>query len=178
MMAKWFWYIGKENELLIDLDSELRLWNWKEKMRRNVVRGFLKVENVYLARSVSPGHYHVIVTLAEPMEPLRRLLWECELQSDLQRMKYSWMRLLQGLDAPDLLIADRPYPNFRPPDYECFCAEKHKPRRITKHCPILRLLHGDQAGAEYFAIRRDRIKRDKPLRLPIGNVPLNKITNS
>jgi len=175
---KWHWYIGRENELLLDLDSSTALWYAIEKLRRNIRRGFLDVREVWLFRSVAPDHYHVFVILGESLPAIERALWECQLMSDLKRMQYNIMRTLRGLRGADLLIADCEYPGIRKPDHTCTCGAKHKRRRITNHCPILRELHGTEAGAEYFAIRRDRRRSAKALRLPIGRVPLSLIRRS
>lgn len=175
---RWYWYIGRENELLLDLDSRTALWYCIQKLRRNLQREFLKVKDVHLFRSSAPDHFHLILTLAEPMPPIERAVWECELMSDLKRVRYNLMRTLRGLPGADLLIADRPYVGIRPPDYECGCGEKHKRRRITNHCPILQKLHGSEAGVEYFAIWKDRKKRTAPIRLPMGKVPHSLILKS
>src|SRR5664279_4805708 len=110
------------------------------------------------------------------MRPIERAVWELHRGSDLMRAQYNIMRILYGLEAADLLIAHRPYPGLvREPDYTCECAEKHKPPRITNHCPVLRKLYGVEAGAEYFAINRDRLWRTEDLWLPFGHVPLSRI---
>ncbi len=174
----WYWYIGRENELLLDLDSSTAVWFAVQKLRRNMRRGFLAVAEVHLFRSVAPDHFHMFVILKEPMPPLERAIWECQLMSDLKRVQYNLMRTLRGLQGADLLITDREYPGVRNCDAVCGCAAKHKRRRITNHCPVLQALHGREAGAEYFAIKRDRKQRTATLRLPVGKIPLTTILQS
>ena len=98
--------------------------------------------------------------------------------SDVVRMQYAMMRTLHGLDGGDFLIADSAYPGIREPDYTCHCAEKHKARRITDHCPVMQSLLGPEASAEYFARRQDLRDRREILRLPAGRVPLSIILES
>jgi len=179
-MKRWHWYVGRDTELLLDLDSDAALYYAIQRIRRNVRRGFLKLQRpgVRLYRSLGVGHYHLFVFLKEPMPPLERAVWELNLGSDIKRAQYNIMRTLRGLHAADLIIAERAYPGMRAADHVCTCQGKHKKRRITNHCPVLKELHGVEAGAEYFAIQRDRKPRTNVLRLPVGVVPLRKILNS
>ncbi len=179
-MKRWHWYVGKDNELLLDLDSDAALYWAIQRLRRNVRRGFLKLQRpgVRLYRSLGAGHYHMFITLAQPMQPIERATWEMYLGSDLKRAQYNIMRTLRGLRAADLIIADHAYPGMRPADHTCTCPGKHKRRRITNHCPVLKALHGAEAGAEYFAISRDRTPRATTGRLPMGIIPMSKILNS
>jgi len=175
---KWHWYIGRDNELLLDLDSDAALWYAIQRLRRNMRRRFLDVKTIHWYRSIAAGHYHLFVTLKTPMPPVERALWELNLGSDIKRAQYNIMRTLRGLRAADLIIADRAYPGLRAPDYTCACGGKHKRRRITNHCPILKELHGAEAGAEYFAIQRDLQPRRRGLRLRPGQIPLSIILRS
>lgn len=176
--ARWYWYIGRETELLLDLDSSTAVWYAVQKLRRNMRREFLPVSEVHLFRSLAPDHFHMFVILKQTMPAMERAIWECQLMSDLKRVQYNLMRSLRGLSGADLLITDRVYSGVRQPDYTCDCAAKHKRRRITNHCPILNHLHGAEAGAEYFAIKRDRKQRTTTLKLPIGKIPLSTILQS
>ena len=180
-MKKWHWYIGRENELLLDLDSDAGLWYAVQRLRRNIRRGFLKVEKdgIHLYRSIAPGHYHLFITLQRELGPIERATWELNLGSDIKRAQYNIMRTLRGLRAADLIISERAYPGFRQADHTCNCDGKHKRRRVTNHCPILRELHGVEAGAEYFAISRDAKPRTARLRLPVGGpIPISTILKS
>jgi len=178
---KWHWYIGRANELLLDLDSDKALWYAAQRLRRNLRRGFLKVEKdgVRLYRSLQAGHYHLFITMQREMPPIERAVWELYLGSDMKRAQYNIMRTLRGLRAADLIIADHAYPGLRAADHICQCDGKHKRRRITRHCPILAELHGVEAGAEYFAISRDAKPRTARLRLPVGGpIPISTILKS
>lgn len=175
----WYWYIGRPTELLLDLDSKRALWYAVQKLRRNIKRGFLDVQEVQLFPSIGAGHFHMLVLLENELPAIERAVWELQLGSDIKRAQYNIMRVLRGLKATNLLIVDRPYTGlWRVYDRVCDCPEKHKPRRITNHCPVLRELHGEEAGAEYFAIQRDRRKRVEAIRLPFGKVPLSTILKS
>jgi hypothetical protein len=172
----WFWYIGRTNELLLDLDTPKSLYFAVVKLQRNIRRGFLKVKSVWFYPTLAPGHHHMLVFLKNRMGAIERALWELYLGSDIKRAEYNIQRVLRGLDGADLLIVDKPYPGLgRKPDYTCECPGKHKPRRITNHCPVLRKLHGKDAGAEYFAINRDRKRKREKLLLRYGRIPISRI---
>jgi hypothetical protein len=172
---KWFWYVGRENELLLDWDSDTAMWFGLERIARNVRRGLLHVSDFAWGQSAASGHYHAMVTLETQMAPIERAMWEVELRSDVKRAQYSVMRSCHGLSAADLLIAKRAYPGFREPDYTCNCdCMKHKKKKITGRCPVMRELLGGEATAEYFAAKKQR----KTLRLPVGRVPVALLLNS
>jgi hypothetical protein len=167
-MKRWYWYVGRSNELLLDYDSERRAAFGILKLRRNMRERKIRVRSVRTYRSHTPDHWHVIVTLAHGMEPLMRAEWERQLLSDNRRAGYFVMRTLAGITTGDVLIADREYPEFRKPDHECGCKEKHKRDAITGTCPVTRELWGDHATAEYFARAKRRVKGFRD-----GIVPLN-----
>jgi len=165
----WHWYVGRGNELLLDLDSERALGYAMDRLERNIEEGFLRVkEDPYVERSSTPGHYHMIVTLRKPLDAVDRAVWELHLGGDLVRAQYNLMRISRGVNGTsDFLIADRPYPGFRPPDGVCRCPEeKHKEKTVTDKCPVMRELLGRECSAQYFAIRPKNS-------IPVGRIPLS-----
>lgn len=164
----WHWYVRRGNELLLDLDSERALHYARVQLKAN--EKWLRVrEKPYLERSGTPGHYHMILTLEKPMQPIQAAVWEMHLGGDRIRAQHNLMRISRGVNGTaGFLIADREYPGFRPPDNYCGCSEKHKERRVTSRCPVLRELLGREASAQYFAIRRK-------VKLPVGRVSLAKL---
>lgn len=171
----WHWYIGKRDELLLDLDSDRAVVLALDRLRLNLRRGLLKLkEQPYLQESHRPGHYHLMLRLHKPMPTVERIAWEIQLRSDVTRALYALMRTAHGLTCGDVLIADREYEDFRKPDRTCECKAKHKADRITGSCPVMRSLYGDEASAEYFARRRKQEQKG----LRFGRIPLNRIINS
>lgn len=161
---KW-WYVGRENEILLDLDSERAVRMAMDRIRRNLRAGLLVVDTIHFYRSPTPGHAHMFVTLKKPMCPLERATWALHLGSDLARGLASIMRGCRGVGGADLLIANQRY-DVRGPDHTCDC-NSHKTRAAQRACPVMRELRGAAADAEYFAKPRAR-----PVVVPVGNVPL------
>ena len=176
MNKPWYWYIAQPRELLLDLDSETALYYARARLQRAMRRGFLKVRDIYFERSVSRNSYHLAVRLQKPMRAVERAVWEIFLHSDITRGLYNIMRLQRRIRGAGLLIRRERFRDFyREADYVCYCPGKHKTKRITRHCPALKLLQGDAAGAEYFPINRDRKRRKRSRFLPFGKVPLSLI---
>lgn len=161
----WYWYAAKDNEIFLDLDSRARAGYAFQRLRRAIRQQALDVDSVYFYRSQSKNKFHMIVVLRSPMDAMRRTRWAAYMGSDIVRCLYTQERIARGLMWPDILITRREY--FRSPDAFCFCAEKHKARRITQNCMVMRGCHGIEAGAVYFAKNKDRKKRDR-FRLPVG----------
>lgn len=174
----WLWYIARRTELLLDFDTEGALFYGRQRLQRAMRRGFLDVREVYLERSVSRDSYHMAVRLRKPMPAVERGAWEIFLHSDLTRGLYNLMRLQRRIRGAGLLIRRTPF-SYRKPDYVCYCRtnnrDKHKPLKVTRHCPALKVLQGDAAGAEYFPRNRDRKRRKRSAVLPFGKVPLSRI---
>lgn len=148
----WHWYISRPDELLLDLDSRSALKAFALRLRY-VIRGrFLPVREVWLFRSASGGdHYHVFIQLAKPLMGTQRAIWQLYLASDQKRELYNLMRIEHGLIDAILLIAREEYPiPDRLPDYTCNCPEKHRKAIVYHRCPVIKQLHGAQAGKSYF----------------------------
>lgn len=129
------WYIGREDELLLDLDQYTRHtrermpWGemfFRRRLRDAITAGKLAVRDLYLARSNSPEHFHALVRLAQPMPVIERLVWQLHLGSDLYRGRADLMRAARGHAAPSLIIRRDPMPElYREPDRVCACVDKH-----------------------------------------------------
>ena len=178
-----YWYVSRPDELMLDVDAptgtgtgvsfERRAYLGPTRIRLEAAirSGVLRVKSqLYIYPSVTPNHFHVIIPLLEPMEDVRRFVWEMQLRSDLYRGRCNIMRALNRTPAPGLLIAPLPWNHFpRKPDAECACDEKHGMSNFGD-CPAARRLRGDEAAHEgYFgALRRDRIV--PPMRWSVGLV--------
>ena len=167
---RWHWYIGGDYEVLLDVDSDRQLWYARERIRENEREGLLPLKELHTYRSQTPGHFHILITLSEPLLPIERVNWGWHLGSDPVRAQYAFMRIAHGLPG-DFLISTVPYDGFRPPDYTCECREKHKEKKITGRCPVLRQLLGKECAAEYFSRRKRAVR--KPW--PVGRVPMRLI---
>jgi len=178
MKAQWHWYVARRNEIFLDLDSPAKASRAVAKLRRTLRREMLPIQAVYFYRSLSKGKYHMILRLNRVMSAEERALWAMWLGSDIIRGLYTLERLRRGIRAADLLIVAYPYVEFRQRDYSCQCKGKHKPRRITDHCPIMRRLHGEERTADYFSRNMDRKARTRGPVMPIGRVPLSRIVNT
>lgn len=154
----WYWYFARPNELLLDLDSDARLLRAMDNLARAVRIGFLEVKHAYVAES-SPGKYHCFVTLKKPMHALEKVIWQMWLGSDIVREEYNLYRILKKVPNPNLLIRKSGNIMGRVSDAVCFCREKHKWQRITKHCPVLTAHHGDERSKAYFPLRKGSKKR-------------------
>ena len=92
------------------------------------------------------------------------------------------MRAARGIVAPTLFIRKTPfctewkngikYRDYRQPDYECNCTEKHK-TETPPDCPIWRKLRG-MSPWELFG-RSSAQDMERFVELPLGRVPLNLI---
>jgi hypothetical protein len=151
----WTWYVARDDELMLDIDGKAsgsNLGPMRVRLDAALRSGLLKLRGpVFVYRSKTAHHYHVILRLAGPMEPARRFTWEMQLRSDAYRGRCNLIRALDGVPAPGLLIAPGPWPEFyRPADATCFCPGKHDFETL-KTCPAAEKLRGkDHAARGYF----------------------------
>src|SRR5271154_3908207 len=97
-----YWYIARQDELLIDLDEYMRPtksgcpWGeafFRRRLRDAMSAGKLNVKEVWLVNSTSEHHYHAIIRLKtdwrkrkqEIPTDIERLVWQLHLGSDLYR---------------------------------------------------------------------------------------------
>lgn len=149
---KWCWYICRENELLLDLDSEWRLRMALRKLEQADV--VLQIMNVWVYPSISDGKWHVPVRLAhDTLTARQRIMWAWWAGSDAIRALYNLTRIEYNVCSPDLLIAPQKWVQYwREPDYVCHCVKKHKGTDACQRCPIFQQLHGKHTAAVYYPL--------------------------
>src|SRR5258705_1099371 len=105
----WFWYVAQADELMLDVDSGRDgsvLGPTRIRLEAAIEGGELAIRDpIFLYKSATEGHYHVIIQLRSPMPQLRRYVWEMQLRSDLYRGRCNLMRGLADRPAPALLIS-------------------------------------------------------------------------
>lgn len=156
----WFWYVATDQELMLDLDSKVAGSHFgatRVRLEAAIRSELLDVlDYLYVYRSGTAGHYHVVIPLRRPMGNVERFAWEMQLRSDLYRGRSNIMRAVRGVPAPGLLIAPRPWKDFyRPPDARCDCKAKHGWRNFGA-CPAANVLRGEHAGDSYFGALMSR----------------------
>jgi len=173
---KWYWYLARDNEILLDCDSAASLSHAMLRLGRNIRQRFLGVRRVYVFRS-TPGQekFHVFVFLGKSMSANQRALWQLHLGSDRIRELYTLTRIERGLKSPNLLIAKMDYgiPR-RTPDDTCECRGKHQGVGPCLRCPVMSRIHGKEAGMIYYALRNELRTRRK-IQVPLGAVSLSRL---
>jgi hypothetical protein len=182
-----FWYLAHENELMCDLDEYARSTKngeaygevfFRRRLRQAMLSDKLFVNQVYMLPSQTQGHFHAIVTMKMPMGELERLVWQLHLGSDLYRGRADLMRHARGFKAPSLLITPWKIPEFRAPDAECKCTEKHVTEKqfalpVEDRCEVWKAFRGHTPW-ELFGVSARCT--ESPVPLPRGIVPLELIT--
>ncbi len=175
----WNWYVSRDNEIFIDLDSRHAMTRAFQVLRRAMRvhslfnEPMLNVDSVWLYPSERPAHAHLIVCLKSDMPALQRALWALWMGSDRIRAVYVIERLRHMVIAADV-FSTRMLFEFRQPDDTCTCPTKHKDKKVTDHCPAMKALMMDERSAEYFPRNTDRKVRGK-LMVPWGRVPKSNI---
>lgn len=169
-MPTWKWYVSRDNEIFLDLDSRRATERAFSVLRRSMTSARLDVDSIWFYPSTKPNHAHLIVCLKSGMPALQRALWALWMGSDRIRSVYVIERLRHMVIAADV-FSTRMLFQFRAPDDTCVCPGKHKDKGVTDKCPAMQRLLMEERSADYFPRNRDRKKR-KPLPLvPWGRVP-------
>lgn len=178
-----YWYIARHNELLIDLDDYTRPtrsgapWGevfFRRRLRDAMLDGKLDVQNVYLSRSNTSGHFHAFVRInqnGKHIGQIQRLVWQLHLGSDLYRGRADLMRAAKDMAYPSLLITSKKLRGFwRSYDDRCSCKQKH----ITgkSECPVWKHYRG-MSPWELFGESHN--EEEKFIALPLGHVPIDLI---
>lgn len=145
----WYWYVSRADELMLDLDGSRESRFGPTRLRLEAACSIIVPEHLWVFRSGTPGHYHVIVQMAWPMPDIERFVWEMQLRGDLFRGRCNIMRALYGHRAPGLLIAPKRWEGFRDPDAECQCTGKHN-IAVMAICQAAQELRGEHAAASFF----------------------------
>lgn len=187
---EWYWYVARENEIFVDLDSGRSITRALSVLRRALsVRPHAKtpinklnVRSVWLYPSIEAKHAHLIVELNEALPLNRRVAWSLWMGGDQLRAAYVMERAaaqsdsypFSGMEPPaELLAVRKPY-GWRLHDDICECRSKHKAKRVTEQCPALRRILGDRRSDDYFPRNRDKVRRP-PVRFAWGEIPLKNL---
>jgi hypothetical protein len=132
---KWYWYVARNDELMIDCDGAILL----EIAQKRLERSGLSVKGIFITPSFSEDHYHLVVRLSKPMGTIERQVWQLFLMDHTYRSVNNLFRALAKIPAPCLLISPErkwlwtsPWKPglsdrfWRQPDAICECKEKHK----------------------------------------------------
>lgn len=95
----------KDNELLIDIDSEEDFKQFEEGIdliQRNISED-IKITNIHPSKSGLPRR-HITVTLPFDTTPVERIAWQAALGSDFKRELLSLIRYLRGDIKPTLFV--------------------------------------------------------------------------
>jgi hypothetical protein len=184
-----FWYLSDNQTLLIDMDDYVRpvkrymIWGemFRQRLRDAINAKLLDVDRVITARSNSGEHFHIFIHLRKPMKLMERLCWQLWLASDHRRAASDLMRAARGIAHPSLLIRTEKVAGlWKEPDFTCPCMDgKHTTRKQVallqagEGCPVWRRVRGDKAFVEFGPPAHDG--RERPMNLPIGEVPLEEI---
>lgn len=192
---RWLWYVARENEIFLDLDSKRALTRALSVVRRCLLvkpgrKGSwneLPVRAAYVYPSLTPDHFHMVLVLDNEVSFYLRVAWALWMGSDRLRAAYVMERFRWLPDFPPTLFEEVhgyiPSDLFSVPvgsvrwrihDDLCSCKEKHKADAVTSKCPALRRILGSQCAADYFPRNRDKKKRG-PFRLQWGKVDLRKL---
>lgn len=126
---KWFWYVAKPDELMVDLDGAILLAISQKRLERCG----LPVLKTFISPSNSDDHFHLVVKLRYPMEVIERQIWQLYLMDHVYRSVNNLFRAHSGTKGASLLIAPIRWccsgisqsDFWREPDGICTCKEKH-----------------------------------------------------
>jgi hypothetical protein len=154
-LQRWFWYVARENELMIDCDSKALLEIAMKRLQDTTRIGIeepLSVKDIFLAPSKNSEHFHITVRLNESIDPIRRAIWQLFLFDDVTRSTHNLFRAVNNIPAPSLLISPYNWLNlstlatvkfWRSHDAVCTCSPlRHKSAKAILECPAHILLRG------------------------------------
>ena len=145
---KWFWYVAREDELMMDLDGRAMLEIMQKRLERNT--GRLQPRNLRVYSSHSKEHFHAVIRLRKPMDAIERMVWQLFLMDHVYRSCKNLFRVLKGTPAPSLLISPNRWTHFwRDADATCGCSrDAHKDHKRILDCPAHFLLRGGYSFAQ------------------------------
>lgn len=155
-MPKWFWYVARPDELLIDCDSKTLLDLFFRRLERvNPDLPYdLDVKQIFVAESAKENHFHIAVQLEKGIPAIHRAIWQLYLMDDVYRtVNNLWRSILHTDDSPILIISPKNWlcsgvavnsgKFWRNPDAVCICErEIHKNPKTIWNCPAHLRLRG------------------------------------
>ena len=144
----WFWYVARNNELMVDCDGVQLL----EIAQKRLARSGLPVDTSVIFPSQNESHFHLVIKLTEPMNAIERQVWQLFLMDHVYRSVNNLFRALNGTPSPCLLISPRYWDRFwRAPDAICHCEMKHKGPTLSG-CEVGARLRGNSEAAQNFQL--------------------------
>src|SRR5579863_7506867 len=100
---KWFWYVAKDDELMMDCDSRTTLEIAMKRLEK--ARGFedytdrkeLLIKEVFVSPSHSKEHFHFVIRLKRPMSVLERMVWQLYFMDHVYRSVKNLFRVVDGI---------------------------------------------------------------------------------
>lgn len=158
-----YWYVARQNELLVDIDHRegppVKLGIMRARLLGAIKDEKLFVESAWLWPSTNPLHYHVFVILEYNISTEERLIWESRLMDDPYRNIMNRMRHIRNV-VGSLLISSVEYPMPpRLPDYLCSCEGKHD-ASVMSLCNVAITLRGEDVITDYMG---HPVRDDSPM---------------
>lgn len=171
-----YWYSARPRELFLDLDSNRATSRALSVIRADLLKdGRLGIQRVFIYRTQSVDHAHMVLKLGHALTPIQRVGWGLWMGSDKLRAAFTLARLQKtyGLQHVDLLVGDERY--HRKPDATCECTNtKHKVKEVTDACPAMKQLMAGWRSLDYYT-RVGGPTPKRKIRVPWGEVDLEQI---
>jgi hypothetical protein len=157
-MNRWHWYVARQDELLIDCDSETILQIALKRLQKpapSLPVHTLAVSDIFVAPSVGEKHFHLAVRLKCGLPVVHRIAWQLYLMDDCYRTVHNLFRSQKKGRAPILLISPHNWlcsgvalnstkRFWRSSDAVCFCPlPRHKSPNKILECPAHLKLRGE-----------------------------------
>ena len=97
----WQVIVPKDNELILDIDTEEQISNSIEAMQS--FDDLISFSATYPSKSGEPNHYHVYITLYSPLSIIERIAFQAILGSDRLRELNAFRRYM--LKDPEPILA-------------------------------------------------------------------------
>ena len=149
---KWFWYVARADELMMDCDGHTLLEIAVKRLQRS--RDQIDPLQIFVSSSYSTEHFHFIIRLRRKMGALERQIWQLFLMDHTYRSVKNLFRVLHKIPSPSLLISPYEWDTriaqlnphgclrfWRKADAICWCESHKDPEKIWK-CPAHIKLRG------------------------------------
>jgi hypothetical protein len=162
--ATWYWYIRRDREIFVDLDSKQpdvhakKLLRCRERLEGSIAAGLLFIEGAWLYPSPSLLHHHLMILSTLPHNTMIANVWALYLGSDIFRALNNVLRDRAAVTmnaqylarSADLLISDEERITYhRKFDQICHCPAKHK-MEVMAECPVAKQLRQEFRARDFF----------------------------